>query len=214
MKSLYVLLACTVILFSCSKRVVNFSGELTYLQRFEVLNDTLSEDLVSYYERRYSDTVMIYVSPDGEIRSEGKQSNLGLDFMANISSWKRSPSGYKRIDTVIIYPYYILEDDTRTSELRLHSLSGKEGVVGDSTYDYPYLVNYYTVKDSLHIFKDIQKSFRDYFLNELIIRSKQLPVEYLIETKDFQLTRQLIHVKYSDSTEQIRLTRKLRKQIP
>lgn len=198
------------LLFSCSKKVVNFSGKLTYLQTFSVLNDTLSEDVVNYFERRYKDTISLYIEKDGLIRSEGKTAHLGLDFMANISLRKRSANGFKAIDSIVAHPYFELEKQNFS---RLNELFGHEGVVGDDSFDYNYLLDYYTVKDSLYCFRSIQKSFRDFYFDTLLLTSKQLPVGYIVETPDFQVKRQLILVEPDDSAEFIRLNRKLRKQL-
>lgn len=194
--------------------VTNFSGNLFYIQHFKVLNDTLSDEIKSFYERRYYDTVIVSLNPSGSVKIDSEQSNLGMDFMANISGRKRSPSGYKGIDTIKVESYSLMEDDNNQFKMRLHSLTGKEGIVGDSSYDYPYKVNYFTAKDSLYYFDEIKPSFRDYFWDKLLINSRQIPLEYSIETRDYIVTRRLMTVEYNDSIRPIRLNKKIRSQIP
>lgn len=198
----------------CSPLVTDFSGSLIYEQSFSVLNDSIPENIRSHYEERYRDTIELCIYPNGSIEKLGTSGYLGLDFMANVSNRKRSPNGFKGVDTVFVGNYITMEDDHTKFQMRSISLKGKEGVVGDSTYDYFYKVNYHTVADSLYFFQEFQTSFRDYFFGKLLMKSKQLPVSYSIHTADYELTRNLIFVWPSDSVKTVRLNRKMKKLIP
>lgn len=194
--------------------VTDFSGSLIYEQSFRVLNDSIPVNIKSHYEERYRDTIELCIYPNGSIEKLGTSGYLGLDFMANVSSHKRSPNGFKGADTIFVGNYMVMEDDLSKFEMRSLTLEGKEGVVGDSTYDYFYKVIYHTVADSLYFFQDFKTSFRDYFFGKLLMKSKQLPVSYSIQTIDYEMTRDLIYVWPSDSAKTVRLNRKLKKLIP
>lgn len=178
------------------------------------MTDSISEEMKDFYELRYLDTVRLVISKNGELVLHGNSSNLGLDFMTRFTHRKLPIGGMKKVDTIIVNPYLRFEDDSQKFDRRLHALEGKEGVAGDPTFDYYYLLNYYTIKDSLYVFRDIQKQYKDYFFDQLLTSSKQLPVGYILETPDFQLTRELIKIEYDDSVETIKLNRRLRKSIP
>ena len=201
-------------LVGCSPLVTEFSGSLIYEQSFRVLNDSIPVNIKSHYEERYRDTIELCIYPNGSIEKLGTSGYLGLDFMANVTNRKRSPSGFKGADTVFLGNYMVMEDDLSKFEMRSLTLEGKEGVVGDSTYDYFYKVIYHTIADSLYFFQDFKTSFRDYFFGKLLMKSKQLPVSYSIQTIDYEMTRDLIYVWPSDSAKTVRLNRKLKKLIP
>lgn len=198
----------------CSPLVTDFSGSLIYEQSFRVMNDSIPENIRSHYEERYRDTIELCIYPNGSVEKLGTSGYLGLDFMANVSNRKRSPSGFKGVDTILVGDYTHMEDNHSKFQMRSLTLDGKEGVVGDSTFDYFYQVNYHTISDSLYFFQEFKTSFRDYFFGKLLMKSKQLPVSYSIQTADYEMTRNLIYVWPSDSAKTVRLNRKLKKLIP
>lgn len=199
---------------SCSPFVTDFSGSLIYEQSFRVSNDSIPPNIKAHYEERYRDTIELCIYPDGTIEKLGTSGYLGLDFMANVSNRKRSPNGFKGIDTLLIGDYIPMGDNFSRLQMRSLLLEGKEGVVGDSTYDYFYELHYHTISDSLYFFQDFKTTFRDYFFGALLTKSKQLPVSYSVQTSDYELTRNLIFVWPSDSIKTRRLNRKLKKLIP
>lgn len=211
-KPLYFLLFSA--LAGCSPLVTDFSGSLVYEQSFRVLNDSIPSNIKKHYEERYRDTIELCVYPDGFIEKIGTSAYLGLDFMANVSNRNRSPNGFKGVDTILIGEYISMQDDFKRFQMRSLSLEGKEGVVGDSSYDYLYKLHYHTVKDSLYFFQEYKTSFRDYFFGALLMKSKQLPVSYSVQTSDYEMTRNLIYIWPSDSSKTKRLNRKLKKLIP
>ena len=169
-KLLYFIIFLT--LSGCSPLVTDFSGSLIYEQSFRVLNDSIPVNIRSHYEERYRDTIELCIYPNGSIEKLGTSGYLGLDFMANVSNRKRSPSGFKGIDTIVVGDLMDFEDDFSKFQMRLLTLEGKEGVVGDSTYDYSYKVNYHTISDSLYFFQAFETSFRDFFFGKLLMKSK------------------------------------------
>jgi hypothetical protein len=208
------LLFLSILFTGCSPLVTDFSGSLIYEQSFSVINDSIPSNIRSHYEERYTDTLELCIYPGGSIEKLGPNGYLGLDFMANVSNRKRSPNGFKGVDTILIGSFINMNDDVSNFKMRSFSLEGKEGVVGDSSYDYHYTMNYHTIKDSLYFFQELKTSFRDYFFGELLMKSKQLPVSYSIRTANYEMIRNLIYVWPSDSTKTMRLNRKLKKLIP
>jgi hypothetical protein len=198
----------------CSPYVTDFSGSLIYKQNFRVLNDSIPENIRTHYEERYTDTIELCVLPSGAIEQEYTSGYLGLDFMANVSDRKRSANGFKGVDTILVRQYVSMKDDLSKFQMRSLVLTGSEGVIGDSTYDFHYKFNYHTIKDSLYFFQDFKTSFRDFYFGKLLTKSRQLPVSYSIQTADYEMTRNLISVWPSDSAKTVRLNRKLKKLIP
>lgn len=212
-KILFILIVVTIA--GCRPHVTDFSGSLIYEQTFKVINDSIPDNISEHYEKRYEETVEICVLVDGKIEKEYTTGYLGLDFMANISDLKRSSNGYKGIDTLLVPQKNTLHNNFQTiHEERVFTLKGKEGIMGDSSYNYPYIIKYSTVKDSLFYFRDINFGYRDFYFATILKIAKQLPITYSIETKDFIVTRKLVDAYPSDSSKTIRLTRKLRKTIP
>lgn len=181
-----------LILISCKHyKHVPFTGTLMYDQQLTILNDSLDNAKKHYYESLYSDTFSIHHDGLGNLKLDGNGRYLGLDFHLKIASRPQSANALKSVDSLHIVPYDHKKRKIKREQLT-YELYGLEQLSLDSGNNYPYLLEYTFITDSLFFKNELQKNYRDYFFDELLIKANRFPIRYSIETPDFRITRTLL----------------------
>ena len=200
MKALYIISLLAVITSSCAmtpSSQKSFEGIVTFVVSVEILEET---HLDEFYRCKYGDTVLLYVSSDGDYRREYPQAcRYGIDYVLYSHDQNVMYAKINGLDTVLWF-------DSSVNSLALDLMSeGEEAVVlGSScksvsmrghdvaTGKKAWVTYYYS--GSPMIDPELYSRHKDYFLDRVYGEAQSQYLKYEMEMETYKATFEAVKV--------------------